>query len=1030
MSDSADAPPAPDGALFVRFVRADDGARRFRVDPAAAASVDGVVGIVDVFGQGVVDEVVELPSGDAPDPWAGRPVPPGAPIVAVVAETPEAAGQGAAAVELIGVVSESVEGTVDDEPTLVEFDTGAVDAVDGRDVAVEVTLDAEWPVSLGAAVSVVDAQWLGAMLVLRCGLDDDERARQRVATHYDVDPALVWVRPHPGFESEGRRNLSIEELLLPHLSRTFRRVVRWERAGDDAWWTYPSRYRVEIAGRADGTIDALRVELEVGVGSSLGDSTIEPSSLDRLAAGPYRIEQVGVAVRAFASAAPPIGADLDVIRHLDLAREHALDRFARACGVDPIDVRTRNLRPVAAPDGTTFRDLLTAGYQRLDVERVRRQQDERLSTEPLLGIGVSCYAFDLEDRVEASAGAAERSVGAHLCLVSIDPTTAETVMLRHVAVDPGSVADRHLRRRAAEVTFDLVSGRTASAVSWSGEEPGSSPIELVDGLAIVPFRGVGTAERVRASVPGVHAAIADALGVVSPSPVPMPATPEVVRRAIARTDHEEPGRLLRTVRSPRFVRGVGSTVLGAALLALTAATPVASAVLLAGLAVIGYLTAGRTLTVPVVFATSLSVIPARYAFGPYAVTVATVAGFLGLILWAAGRTVDLRRPPRRLSAVISALTALMVVAIATFSVAQLRGVRGIEAQNADRRLFFFIAGAGLVLYLYDVATRLRAVRIVAGAVLGGAAAMAAIGIVQFTTNFDPVQLIALPGLDPGPPFRVSSTGLRRVASTADHPIEFGLVCAMTLPLGMHFARYATSRLARRASFASTGLLMAGALLSVSRSAFLAVVAVLVILVPGWTSTRRFAAVVSLSIGISLFAVAVPDLPGAITELFTDTSDDPSIQGRTTATEDALELIGQEPIFGRGFGTWEPSVTFVVDNQYLVTLLESGVVGLLGLVVLLLTTYLVCRRVARASAQLAPATADLARSLGASVAAASVGAFGLNILRFQATAGLVFVIVALVAALDRIHRIDGPDPQWTRDPVTAEGRVVVAAGPGT
>jgi hypothetical protein len=55
------------------------------------------------------------------------------------------------------------------------------------------------------------------------------------------------------------------------------------------------------------------------------------------------------------------------------------------------------------------------------------------------------------------------------------------------------------------------------------------------------------------------------------------------------------------------------------------------------------------------------------------------------------------------------------------------------------------------------------------------------------------------------------------------------------------------------------------------------------------------------------------------------------------------------------------------------------------------------------------TADLAQALVASTAAVALGGFGLNIIRFPMTAGVLFLSVGSVGALLRLERAAAPPP---------------------
>ena len=69
------------------------------------------------------------------------------------------------------------------------------------------------------------------------------------------------------------------------------------------------------------------------------------------------------------------------------------------------------------------------------------------------------------------------------------------------------------------------------------------------------------------------------------------------------------------------------------------------------------------------------------------------------------------------------------------------------------------------------------------------------------------------------------------------------------------------------------------------------------------------------------------LVGTIISLFTGLSSDPSIAGRTDDYAVVGKFISESPWFGRGFGTFLPKEYFILDNQYLGSIVETGYVGL-------------------------------------------------------------------------------------------------------
>jgi len=121
---------------------------------------------------------------------------------------------------------------------------------------------------------------------------------------------------------------------------------------------HPSRVRHRLGLRGDGTIAAIDVDVVLDGGAYL---TLSPVVLSRAvlhAAGPYRCDQVRVVGRAVATNTPPHGAFRGFgAPQTTFAYERQMDKAARRLGIDPLELRRRNmLRP---GDSTATGQVLT-----------------------------------------------------------------------------------------------------------------------------------------------------------------------------------------------------------------------------------------------------------------------------------------------------------------------------------------------------------------------------------------------------------------------------------------------------------------------------------------------------------------------------------------------------------------------------------------------------------------------------------------------------------------------------------------------
>ena len=148
----------------------------------------------------------------------------------------------------------------------------------------------------------------------------------------------------------------------------------------------------------------------------------------------------------------------------------------------------------------------------------------------------------------------------------------------------------------------------------------------------------------------------------------------------------------------------------------------------------------------------------------------------------------------------------------------------------------------------------------------GLGVVAAIGILQFSIGFDLTEYLALPGLRPATEdgFVLERSIFRRPAGTTGHPIEFGVVCAIGVPLAAHYAyRTQEAGLKARRWWLCLALIASGAVISLSRSAILGMVLGGLILLIGWPSHRRVRALVAAAVFLVVLRMIVPGLLGTL-----------------------------------------------------------------------------------------------------------------------------------------------------------------------
>jgi carbon-monoxide dehydrogenase large subunit len=155
---------------------------------------------------------------------------------------------------------------------------------------------------------------------------------------------------------------------------------------------------VRLAIDDDLVIQAITIDHTADVGAYPAcPAVIDPTLLP----GPYRITRSGFAMNMVWSNTMGKAAYRGPWMFETTAREMAIDIAARQAGVDPIEIRRRNLLrhdelPFTNPAGKVFQEItpletLEQALEMLDLEAFRAEQAQARAEGRLLGLGVSCY---------------------------------------------------------------------------------------------------------------------------------------------------------------------------------------------------------------------------------------------------------------------------------------------------------------------------------------------------------------------------------------------------------------------------------------------------------------------------------------------------------------------------------------------------------------------------------------------------------------------------------------------------------------
>jgi len=415
------------------------------------------------------------------------------------------------------------------------------------------------------------------------------------------------------------------------------------------------------------------------------------------------------------------------------------------------------------------------------------------------------------------------------------------------------------------------------------------------------------------------------------------------------------------------------------------------------------------------FCVLLLLIPAVLVFGPLgaAGSPAVLCGLGLLAWWLCVRMVPGLPIARGYQPVRIAVAVFAVAVVLSYLYGSLSALTGTERSGADRGLLMVASWSGIALVAADLLRARRSIETLLKRLVVLGAVIAAIGVLQFTSVIDIAGAVKIPGLSVNGVFQTVQTGgpVRRVAGTASHPIEYGMVLALILPFAFHYTFAATRR--KGMWWLMTILIGVALPMSLSRSAILAVAAELIVLFWIWPPRRRLAAVAVAPVFLVALRLVIPGLVGTMVSLFSNAANDPSLQGRADSRSAAGALIIRSPWLGRGFNTYIPA-NFLelglqgvnhgsLDNQYLGSMVEMGAVGLIALIMLLLVSMGVARGIRARSSD--PETRNLGQAFFAAFLATAIGMATFDGLGFAMFTGLFMLLLGTAGALWRVTKAE-------------------------
>jgi carbon-monoxide dehydrogenase large subunit len=412
------------GAAFVTYVRSPLAhARITGIDVSAAAEAPGVLA---VFTARDLDDLAPPPE-DNPmaEPVLAVDVVRyvGEPVAMVVTET---RAQGEDAVELVAVDYEPLDAVVNvvdaiKGETLLfpalgsnviapngpeEFDEAPFEACE---VVIERVFWNQRVAPVPMEVRGAAASWSGERLTVWSSTQNAQVTRGILSGALGLAPEqLRVIAPDVGGGFGAKIGIDRDTIGVAWAAKRLGRATRWTENRSEslsaAQHGRAQRHVVKLGGNRDGKILAYRLDVTQDAGAFPRVGPLLATFTSLMAPAVYEIPEVQVRSRVALTNTTPVGAYRGAGRpEATSTIERLIDIFADEIGMDPAEVRRRNLIPPDKFPFTTARGLVydsgeyakaldkvleAAGYAELRAEQERR----RAAGDPmLLGIGLSTY---------------------------------------------------------------------------------------------------------------------------------------------------------------------------------------------------------------------------------------------------------------------------------------------------------------------------------------------------------------------------------------------------------------------------------------------------------------------------------------------------------------------------------------------------------------------------------------------------------------------------------------------------------------
>lgn len=460
------------GMLHVAIRRSDQPHARIRgIDIGEAGNVPGVVGIFDWSDlEGEISPAIptsRMPGYYATPYWPlarGKVRYVGEPVVAVVAESRYAAEDALDHIvidyEPLPFAIRQVDAVKPDAPLL--HDEAGTNTIIQREFA-RGDVDA----AFAEAAVVVGGRFrmtrkTATAMENRCYLAEYDRRRMALTLYTSSNiPGIIRdvlsqcmdipgnrlrvVAPDVGGSFGGKGSLYHEEMLVCALARKLERPVKF--TGDrmeeltSASQAFDELIEAELAVNSQGMLLGLRADVIGDVGAYSiypWTAALETVQVVSFLPGPYRMEAYRGRIRGVLTPKPPTGPYRGVGRPSStFAMERLIEMAARKLGMDPVEIRRRNLVngdefPYRTASGiiwdkSAFQECLEGAVAYVDYPQLVKERDAARAEGRWVGIGLASYAelTGIGSRISVAPGM-PINTGTETAVIQIDATGAIT----------------------------------------------------------------------------------------------------------------------------------------------------------------------------------------------------------------------------------------------------------------------------------------------------------------------------------------------------------------------------------------------------------------------------------------------------------------------------------------------------------------------------------------------------------------------------------------------------------------------------